>query len=434
MTRTQAEEALRKKTQEVGDLYKSHMTDSGEPAFTPAEYAEFRDRSAELEEIRVLYQGLTAADATAKTLQAGDRAGDRKTYGVGNALPTGDTLVDGSGQPIGQKSLAQIFTQSEEYKTRANHRKNIEVNLPEMVADNVVIRAHALRTKALMEESAGFAPFVPREPFIIFTPQQVPVVSDLIPQDPTDQTAIKYMLETSYVSEAQNVAEGAYGTGGSTGQGDSTLNYTEQTIPIVKIFTWIPATEEQIEDVTFLESTINKRLGLMLLQQEDAGLLTGNGTGDQLQGYLSTTGVNTQPFGADSILDACFKGLTKVQFVGFANPTGWVFNPFDWQNVRLQKTTTGSYLLGDPDQMGVPRLWGLPVVRTTFMPQGTILTGDFQMYAHISRRRGVTIHVTDSHADYFVAGKLAIRIDERLSQEIYRPSAFTTITGVPAAP
>lgn len=67
---------------------------------------------------------------------------------------------------------------------------------------------------------------------------------------------------------------------------------------------------------------------------------------------------------------------------------------------------------------------------TTAATENTGLVGDFQLYSEIYFKRGLTIKVSDSHSDYFVKGKQAIRADERLALVIYRAAAFCTVTGI----
>jgi hypothetical protein len=63
------------------------------------------------------------------------------------------------------------------------------------------------------------------------------------------------------------------------------------------------------------------------------------------------------------------------------------------------------------------------------MTENTGLLGDFQLYSEIFNRRGINMKVSDSHSDYFVKGKQAIRADVRLALVIYRATAFPQVTG-----
>ena len=122
--------------------------------------------------------------------------------------------------------------------------------------------------------------------------------------------------------------------------------------------------------------------------------------------------------------------MTLVRSGGFAEPTALVIHPNDWQDIRLMRTTDGLYIWGNPSERGPESVWGLPAVITTAITENTALLGDFALYAELFRKRGVTIKVSDSHADFFTNGKQAIRADERIALVIYRAGAFCKVTGV----
>jgi HK97 family phage major capsid protein len=103
-----------------------------------------------------------------------------------------------------------------------------------------------------------------------------------------------------------------------------------------------------------------------------------------------------------------------------------VLNPLDWWKIRLIKDGNGQYLFGNPASDSYTALWGVPCAVTNAIPQGTFLVGGFATGAALYIRMDGVIEVSDSHSDYFVRNKLAIRCEERLLLATYTPDAFVT--------
>jgi HK97 family phage major capsid protein len=230
------------------------------------------------------------------------------------------------------------------------------------------------------------------------------------------------MEETTFTNAADTAAEeGAYP--------ESADAWTERTVSMFKIATFLPTTEEQLKYVPMAEALINNRLILFLKLAEETKLITGVGTTD-IEGFLVKSGVQSQAKGSDPTPDALYKAITKVRATGFAEPSGFVMHPNDWQDIRLLRTTDGIYIWGSPADSGPERVWGLPGVITTAETENTALLGDFQLYSELFRGSSIDIKVSDSHSDYFVKGKLAIKATEYATLAIYRAAAFCKVTGI----
>jgi len=407
-------EKLNAKRAELAEIFaKAAVKIDGQDRYnlTPAQLDDVKARNTEIDDLAKQIEDAKFADdvfqKNAQALRDSNRPASQLPLGGGQK-------AEGRAQNAQRqaKSLGQLFVESEGYKN-ARDKKSFEVRLNEF---------DFLEAKTLMETGAGFAPQSIRTGRVVEYAHRRPVVADLIPQTPTEQAAIVYMDETTFTNNAATRAEGGQA-------GESALAYTERSKGIREIATFLPVTEIQLEDVSQAQSLIDNRLMTMLSLVEEDQLLTGDDNAPNLGGF-HTIVTQAQAKGADPVPDAIYKGMTKVRATGFAEPSAAVLHPNDWQDIRLLRTVDGIYIWGSPAEAGPERVWGLPVVVTTAETENTALLGDFQLYSEIFRRRGANIKVSNSHSDYFIKGKLAVRADERIALAIYRATAFCKITGI----
>lgn len=248
-------------------------------------------------------------------------------------------------------------------------------------------------------------------------------VTDIFPTGSTSQQAVVYMEETTFTNTAAETLEAGTFP-------EAALALEEKQSPVRKIAVWLPITDEQLEDESHARSYVNNRLPFMLRQRLDSQLLNGNGTAPNLRGVLNTAGIQTQAKGTDAGPDAIYKAMTKVKVTGRARPDHVVMHSNDWQEIRLLRTADGIYIWGSPLETGQPRIWGLPIVENDVIAEGTALVGDFRNFSELVSRRGIDVQVTNSHDQFFIQGKQAIRADMRVALVVYRPTAFCTVTGI----
>jgi hypothetical protein len=421
---------LAQKRAELGAIFQQYRVDGeGERAtydMPRAVLAEVRGRNDELERLTAEWEEAVEAEEVAARLEAAEarsaaaeRRIDRKMaegaaregaarlgQGVPRRFPMGgDPLRDGGCR----KTLGELVMESKAvagYQGGTGPAASIDVDL-----------------KTLMSTSAGWDPEDTRTGKVVLAALQQPRVIDLIPKTVTRQSTVLYMEETTHTNNAAEVAEG--GT-----YGESAFAYTEKNSEVRKIGVSLPVTDEMLEDTERLAGLIDERLRFQLAKRLDTQILVGNGTTPNLRGVNSLVGINTQAKGTDPVFDAIYKGIVLCKTVGFEDPDGIVMHPADWQDLRLMRTADGVYILGNPADETVPRLFGLPVVLTTHQTQNTAVVGAWRMHSELSLRRGLEVQMSDSHSTFFVEGKRMLRADLRVALIFDRAVAFCTVTGI----
>lgn len=405
---------------EIAALFTKHRNTEGELEMPLEVVEDVRRRNEELNDLDTKFQ----AQKSLHDMEERNRLGLSNLQQLQRVEPVeherGEVNVQGANLR-GVKSLGELFTETDSYKSAAGrHGSNARYSVD---LSNEAINPAEVAVKTTMTLTAGFAAENQRRPLVVDYALRRPVVADLIPQtEVTGINAVRYMEITTFTNAAAPVAENA-------AKPESALAATERTVPIEVIATYLPVTNQQLDDVPMIRQVIDNQLRMMLLLTEETQLLSGSGTTPQLTGFYNKSGIQTQAKGADDTPTAIFKAMQKVRSVGFAEPSGVVLHPDDWTDIRTLKTVDGIFIWGSPAEAGPERIWGKPVIITTAATSGTGLTGDFSMWSHITRRMGITIEVGFINDD-LIKNKRTILAEERLALEIYRAAAFATITGI----
>jgi HK97 family phage major capsid protein len=197
---------------------------------------------------------------------------------------------------------------------------------------------------------------------------------------------------------------------------------------------WEAAHRNVLADEPQLRSIIDNELmyGLRLL--EDSQILNGDGTGENLQGVLQTSGIQEYAWsdGAhlpvpDNKADAIRRAAT-LSFLSYYEPTGVVLHPNDWEDMELAKDDQGQYLVAVSVALGgEQRIWRMPVIDTPAIAEGTALVGAFGTGAQLYDREQASIRISEQHADFFVRNAIVVLAEQRLALAVKRPEAFVKV-------
>lgn len=232
-----------------------------------------------------------------------------------------------------------------------------------------------------------------------------------------------YQRESGFTNNAAPVSEGSL-------KPKSTITFELITEPVRTIAHLMDISLQMLADIPYLQSYIANRglYGLKLV--EEAQLLTGSGTGQNLEGVYTAATAYAPPSGAaiagtasETDLDKLRLALLQVELAeAFAN--GIVLHPTDWANIELLKDGEGRYLFTNPQNTTTGRIWGRDVVSTQALTQGKFLVGDFAMHAQILDREDANIAISFENKDNFERNMATVRVEERLALAIYRPEAM----------
>lgn len=321
-------------------------------------------------------------------------------------------LARGEGEQKTSQTPGQAFVGSDEYKA---------------LIDGTVTqgRVAAVQMKAITslttdaDGSAGDLVRTERVQSAMPTlPERRMTVRDLVAPGQTNSNGIEYVQETGFTNAAAMVAEG-------TLKPESSLKFDLMTAPVRKIAHWMLASSEILADAPGLQSMIDQRLRYGLAYKEEAQMLNGDGTGQNLLGIRPQATDFAAPFTITDATPIDLIRLAILQAVLAEYPaSGIVLNPIDWARIETTKDADGRYIIGNPQGTASPTLWSLPVVATQAMEVDKFLTGAFRQGAQVFDRMQATVMASTEDSDNFRKNLVTILAEERLAFTCYRPEAF----------
>lgn len=416
--------ALRSKMAENKAIADSFKVENGTVIVSTAQKSAFDGNMKDIKEIKSLIEGLEG-------MRDVDSWGSAPQGSVAGAAAAGGSYGNTNPQ---FKSIGDEFIQSAQFKSLDGGRNGANMASPFITSKTLTGGNYNVKDvySGLPTYDRPFGA-IQRDPIVI-PPMRTKRVRDLFPVRTTTAAIIEYFRMTGFANNAAAVAQRSTDNTNFGVKPQSSFTFVGEQAPVRTIAHWEAAHRNVLADEPQLRSIIDNELMYGLRLQEDAQILSGNGTGENLLGVLNTTGVQeyawsdgaTNPV-PDNKADAIRRAAT-LAFLAYYEPTGVVLHPNDWEDIELSKDAYGQYLVAVSVALGgEPKLWRIPVVETPAIPEGTALVGAFGTGAQLYDREQASIRISEQHSDFFVRNAIVVLAEQRLALAVKRPEAFVKV-------
>ncbi len=401
------------------DYLESEIKRLVEQARVTTRKAEDENRSLTDEE-RVNVEGLIHETSMLKSRIAEIDENERLLSAIEDATPVNK---EPSAAPQKAKSMGDAFINSDGYrglKTRGlkgNWSSGaVELNFGAKVQDG-----QSLHVVSESDDGAGMweSPTNLRPNILggIQGPiEQRLTVADLLGAGTTDSNTIVYLKEVLTSNGADITAEGGL-------KPVSDIDFDKVTTAVDKIATFLPISDEMLEDEPQIVSYINGRLVVFVRQREEEYLV------DKIVAAAGTAS-SAGELDGDNLFDGIAAAIMHVRQDAQLEPDALLVSPLDAARMDVARAVggDGAYFSGGPYAAPSQSPWGLRRVVTTAVDDGSPIVGAFRDGATVWRRGGLSVEASNSHMDYFRRNLTALRAEERLALTIFRDAAFQVVS------
>jgi HK97 family phage major capsid protein len=368
-----------------------------------AEVGQLRDRIAELQELQVM------------TLKA-----------LGSDVPEGIGTLFGDGSPPSPKGAwsAEAALRNEGVSAQLERMASTKMPLGRVQLGEVASREALVASfgTPFAADVTG-TPNMRRGDYAGVVPQlrRRLRLLDLITKGTMDQNSLPYTQESGSFTTAAETPEG-------TLKPEAAITLTDTTADAKTVAHWIKNRKQVLADFPALQSIIEGRLQYGVELRLENQILAGDGTGENIRGILQTSGIGSVSFTTGALVaDQALRGITTV-FLADAEANAILMHPTDWQSALMVKASgSGEYLSGGPFGVTPQQMWGVPLLPSKAVTQGTALVGDFALGAQLFIREGVVVLLSDSDGTDFTMNRVTILAEMRAALAVFRPAAFVSV-------
>lgn len=248
-------------------------------------------------------------------------------------------------------------------------------------------------------------------------PRRARFLADLMPTQDEPSGYYAYLRQTVRANTADEVEEGAV---------KPTSVYTtvkeEGSIPTIAHLSE-PIPRQRLEESSLVQQFVDGELRLGLNLALDDKIVAAVQAVALQQGYISTDPLVTTR-----------RALTRLEEREVI-PSAYVMHPRDWEEVELTASTTYAASPNMPGPVDAMKrsLWGIPVVTTTALAEGSIILGDFRDSAVLFTTGGIRVDWSEASHDAgtgtsdFERNMVRFRAERRAKAGILRSFAFIEI-------
>jgi HK97 family phage major capsid protein len=319
---------------------------------------------------------------------------------------------------VEMKTLGQHVVENEEVKNRLLGSSSTKTGSVRMEIETKTILSAAGTWGATASVTNSLV--IPQRVEPVMLPMRQLTIRDLVAPGNTVSNAIEFAVQTARTNNAAVVAE-------NTAKPYSNYTWDLRSFPVRTVAHLVKASRQILDDAPALQSTIDAEMRYGLQFAEEAQLLSGDGTGQNLLGIIPQASAYSAAFTVtgETAIDRIRMAMLQAT-IALYPVSGTVLNPTDWTKIEMLKDGMGRYIIGDPQGTTAPRLWGQPVVASLGMTAGTFLTGAFRYGAQIFDRLAIEVLISTENVDDFEKNMVSIRAEERLAFVVKRPGAFIT--------
>lgn len=264
---------------------------------------------------------------------------------------------------------------------------------------------------APFDRMAGIVPGATRELTVL----------DFIPRGTTTSNAIEYTKEASFTNNAAETAEGG-------SKPESALTFSLQSAPVRTIPHWLKVTKQVMDDAPALQSYVDNRLRYGCRLRLEQQVINGNGTAPNLSGVTDSGNHTALDFTDETeitnIFDAARRLKTTVMTADYMPDFFWM-NPQDKEAADLIKrgASDAAYVGSNPNNGMPAMLWGLPVIESNSVPQGSLIGGSRDAMM-LWMRQGVEVAMSESDGSNFTTNLITIRAEMRGAFTVFQSGAL----------